>query len=160
MPLWNPYSFSGTPHLANIQTFIFNPINILFLLLPMFEAWIIFIILQVPFTIYFTYLFTKSLGLSKWPSLMSGIAFVFSSYFINWIEIGIVGYSILWLPLILYAIQKVIETPKTRFLILLILSSAAAIFAGHIQTTVFIFAVGVSYYFAKHAFTKKRNNIK
>ena len=160
LPLWNPYSFSGTPHLANIQTFIFNPINILFLLLPMFEAWIIFIILQVPFTIYFTYLFTKSLGLSKWPSLMSGIAFVFSSYFINWIEIGIVGYSILWLPLILYAIQKVIETPKTRFLILLILSSAAAIFAGHIQTTVFIFAVGVSYYFAKHAFTKKRNNKK
>ncbi len=160
LPLWNPYTFSGSPQLPNIQTFIFNPLNIFFLLLPMFEAWIIFIVLQVPLTIFFTYLFTRSLGLSKWPSLMSGIAFAFSSYLINWIEIGIVGYSILWLPLILYSIQKVIETLKTRFLILLILSSAAAIFAGHIQTTVFIFAVSVSYYFAKHAFTKKRNNQK
>lgn len=30
LPLWNPYAFSGTPLLANIQTAVFYPLNILF----------------------------------------------------------------------------------------------------------------------------------
>src|SRR3989337_2376062 len=33
LPLWNPYSFSGTPHLANIQSGVFYPLNILFFFL-------------------------------------------------------------------------------------------------------------------------------
>src|SRR3989338_5524481 len=27
---WNPYSFSGTPHLANYQSAVFSPLNVLF----------------------------------------------------------------------------------------------------------------------------------
>lgn len=30
MPLWNPYSFSGTPLLANFQSAVFYPLNIFF----------------------------------------------------------------------------------------------------------------------------------
>src|SRR3989344_7176291 len=30
IPLWNPYSFSGTPHLANYQSAVLSPFNILF----------------------------------------------------------------------------------------------------------------------------------
>lgn len=31
IPVWNPYSFSGNPQLANFQTAVFSPFNILFL---------------------------------------------------------------------------------------------------------------------------------
>lgn len=157
LPLWNPYNFSGTPHLANMQTFIFNPFNIFFLVLPLFEAWILFIVVQVPLTIYFTYLFARGLKLSKPSSLLAGIAFVFSSYLMNWLEIGIVGHGILWMPLMLFSTQRLIDTGKVRFLLMLILSSSAAVFAGHIQTTVFIFITAISYSLAKIIRTNSKN---
>src|SRR3989338_1627115 len=34
LPLWNPYSFSGTPLLANFQSAVFYPLNILYFILP------------------------------------------------------------------------------------------------------------------------------
>ena len=37
-PLWNPYQFSGAPHLANFQTAVFYPLNLLYLLLPQIYA--------------------------------------------------------------------------------------------------------------------------
>ena len=46
IPLWNPYNFSGNPHLANIQAFIFYPLNFIFLVLPLQEAWSFLIFLQ------------------------------------------------------------------------------------------------------------------
>src|SRR5690349_18352149 len=33
LPLWNPYNFSGTPLLANLQSGPFYPLNLLFFLL-------------------------------------------------------------------------------------------------------------------------------
>ena len=38
-PFWNPYNFSGNPHLANFQTAIFYPLNIVFFLFPFKFAW-------------------------------------------------------------------------------------------------------------------------
>src|SRR5450759_501137 len=38
-PLWNPYSFSGNPHFANLQSGALYPINILFFILPFVNAW-------------------------------------------------------------------------------------------------------------------------
>ncbi len=160
IPLWNPYSFSGGPHLGNIQSYIFNPINFLFVILPMFPAWIIFIILQVPLTIFFTYLFARSLKLSNAASLLAGISFLFSSYYLNWLEIGIVGYSILWLPLILLSIQKLFESPKSKYQALLIFASCATIFAGHIQTAVFVFLMSTSFFALKIVSVKKNQKIK
>lgn len=160
IPLWNPYNYSGVPHFANIQTFIFNPLNLLFALLPLSTGWILFIILQLPLGISFTYIFLRSLSLSKTASLFGGLAFVFSSYFIIWFEIGIVDYSILWLPLILYAIQNVLLNFKLRYLFLLIITSVACTFSGHIQTAIYIMLIAVAYYTFKLLSIKKVLRIK
>ena len=34
LPLWNPYTFSGSPLLANFQSGAFYPLNIIFFILP------------------------------------------------------------------------------------------------------------------------------
>src|SRR5579885_2600913 len=39
VPLWNPYSFSGTPHLANYQSAVLSPLNILFFIFSFVSAW-------------------------------------------------------------------------------------------------------------------------
>src|SRR3990167_6132233 len=45
LPFWNPYSFSGTPLLGNMQSAALYPLNILFIFFPFNTAWIILIIL-------------------------------------------------------------------------------------------------------------------
>src|SRR3989344_5936945 len=43
IPTWNPYSFSGAPSLANLQSAAFYPLNILFFLFPFESSWTILI---------------------------------------------------------------------------------------------------------------------
>ena len=148
-PLWNPYFFSGQPNIANIQTLTFNPFMPLFIFLPLFYAWNISIIVPVPLGIFFTYLFLRSLHVSKIASLFAGLAFVFSSYFIYWFETGIVDQTIIWMPLMLFSIQQLYEKRKLLYLLLLIISSVFMILSGHIQTAVFIFIVAFLFYLIK-----------
>ena len=57
IPLWNPNSFSGTPHLANYQSAVFSIVNIGFFLMPFLSWWTIIVILQPLLAGIFTYLF-------------------------------------------------------------------------------------------------------
>src|SRR3989344_4897775 len=43
IPLWNPYAFSGYTLLANIQSAVFYPLNILFFIFESKIAWIIYV---------------------------------------------------------------------------------------------------------------------
>ena len=52
IPLWNPYSFSGTPLLANYQSAVLSPFNILFFALPFVDAWSILVLIQPLLTDY------------------------------------------------------------------------------------------------------------
>jgi len=47
LPLWNPYNFSGNPHIASLQSGSFYPFNIVFILSP-FMAWLAVFILLCP----------------------------------------------------------------------------------------------------------------
>jgi hypothetical protein len=76
VPLWNPYSFSGTPHAANYQTAVFSPVNLLYFILPFLEAWSIMILLQPLFGIIHVFLAAGSKR-SKPTSLIGSIALCF-----------------------------------------------------------------------------------
>src|SRR5438128_257509 len=47
LPLWNPYSASGEPWLANPQTGVFYPPTWIFLVLPFATAYVIFLIFHL-----------------------------------------------------------------------------------------------------------------
>ena len=64
LPLWNQYSFSGQPLLANVQSAPFQIFNLLFLLFPFKLAWGFQIILPLVLGAFFMSLFLKSLKLS------------------------------------------------------------------------------------------------
>ena len=64
IPLWNPYSFAGTPLLANFQSAVFSPFNLLFFLpLKFIDSWSILVLLQPLFAGIFTYFFIFSCNL-------------------------------------------------------------------------------------------------
>src|SRR3990167_11115072 len=115
IPLWNPYSFSGSPHLANYQSAVFSPFNILFFIFSNIDAWTILVLLQPLLAGLFTYLFARSLKIINIGSLIAAISFMFSGFMTTWMGYATLGYAILFLPLALFAIQKVFETKKFLF---------------------------------------------
>lgn len=139
LPLWNPYNFSGNPHLASLQSGTFYPLNLIFLLLPFKFFWLIYIISQPILTSIFTYLLLCELSLNRKSSIFGGLVFSFSSYQVVWMEYGNIGHSILWLPLAMWLSLKYLKKPSFLTWIVLIFSLSFSILAGYIQTTFYFF---------------------
>ncbi len=145
IPLWNPYSFSGTPHLANYQSAVLSPFNLLFLILPFIEAWSFLILLAPLLAGLFMYLFTRSINASRTGSLISSISFMFCGFITTWLSYGTLSYAILYLPLSLFAIEKFYKTIKIRYLILLSLTIPLSFFSGHFQISLYFFLTTLGY---------------
>ena len=139
VPFWNPYNFTGSPLMADFQSAIFYPLNIFYLLLPMIDAWSVMVFIQSILAGIFTFLFLSSLPIQKTAAIFGAITFAFSGEMIVWMGDHLVAsHTILWLPLILYAIER-------RRLILCVLALTFAIFAGFAQPLVYVFVVSFVY---------------
>ncbi|MGE5041286.1 MAG: YfhO family protein [Candidatus Levyibacteriota bacterium] len=155
-PLWDPYIFSGTPHFANLQSGTLYPLNILFFILPFVSAWAAYIILQFVLAFCFTYLYLKEIGLKKIPSIFGSAAFSFSAFFTVWGEYGNVGHSLAFLPLLLFAVEKLLKTKRVGWLLLLAASVALSIFAGYVQLTMYMLILGFCYLAFRYYADKKK----
>ena len=146
LPLWNPYNFSGSPLLANIQSAVFYPANIFYFLFAQPFAWAITVMLQPLLACFFTYLFTRKIEMSRIAGFFSSIAFGFSLFMIVFLEYNTILHVVIWLPLSLYAFESLLHKPKIHYIILFSASVVFSFLAGHIQIAVlqafFIFAYG------------------
>lgn len=149
LPLWNPYSFSGSPFLANFQTAAFYPLNILFFILPFSFAWSVFILLQPLLAGIFLYLYLRNLRLHPIAALLGGITFAFSGFGMVWLEWGNIFHTLLWVPLILLAKDKLLEKWTTKWAGVFLFAEVAALFAGHIQVWFYSLLVTNSYLFLR-----------
>ena len=134
-PLWNPYNFSGAPLLANYQSQVFYPLTFLYFLMPQMTAWTIMVMLQPILGSIFLYLFATEIGLTSAAALLTALLFNFSSFANVWMEFTTVWHTILWLPLLLYLIERGIKQ-KSLFVgqqILFIFGLFSSITGGHPQ---------------------------
>lgn len=138
LPFWNPYIFSGNPHIASLQSGSFYPLNVIFFFLPFVYAWALFILLQPILTGLFTFLFARELRLTYKSSIFSALIFAFSSYSVVWMEYGNVGYSIAWMPFALWMSLKNLQKQSLFKSILISLGLTFSIMAGYIQTTFYV----------------------
>ena len=158
IPLWNPYNFSGTPHLASIQSGTFYPINVLFFLLPFVTAWTIYIILQPILAGFFTYLFLREIKIDYKGSIFGGLIFSFSSFLVVWMQYGNIIHAALWLPLVMWLGLKNLQSQSIIKSILLSFTLALSVFAGHFQVSIYLY--GFSFLFLiLTAFKFYRKNI-
>lgn len=132
LPLWNPYSFSGYPLLANFQSGVFFPLNYL-LFSGDINAWSLFVLLQIPLSITFSYLFLKKIQLSTCASIFGSICFSLSGYSVGWLEWGNIGYIFALMPGVLYLILLNFEKLTRTRIILLYFSVVLIILTGHLQ---------------------------
>jgi len=116
--LWNPYSFSGYPLLATFHSATLNPANIFFVIFNDQNGWLFYTILPTFLMAITMFIFLKNLNLNFTSSLIGSIAYSFSGFAITWSQFGTMTYTMLYLPIILYLINKFKSQNKTYYLIL------------------------------------------
>ncbi|MCL5798006.1 MAG: YfhO family protein [Patescibacteria group bacterium] len=173
LPLWNPYSFSGTPLLANFQSAPFYPLNVLFIFLPFDVAWTILVIVQPLLAGIFLYFYLKEIGTGKMGAFIGSIAFAFSGFSIAWLEWNTVIQTALWLPLLLLSIERIIQTignfqnsklqvRKRKIIIwvgIFTFSLIFSFFAGHLQVLFYEFLV-TNFYLTIKIVLARKNKLK
>ncbi len=155
IPFWNPYSLSGNPLMANFQSGSFYPINLLFFIFDFADAWTIFIILTPILASLFLYFFLREIDLKVIPSIFAGVVFAYSSYIVVWIEYGNVGHTFLWLPIMLFFIEKFLKRQELIYLFYFILSSSVSFLAGYIQGYFYVVCVCIFYFVGRGVQLKK-----
>ena len=145
IPFWNPYQFAGNPHLANVQSAVFTPFNMLFFVLPFVHAWSILILLQPLLAGLFTYLFVRKLKVSRAAAVLSAVSFMFAGFITVWMAYGTLAYAILYLPLMLYGIERYRSKPDLVAKLIVVFSIPFSIFSGHFQTSIYMLLAGASY---------------
>lgn len=134
LPIWNPYNHCGMPFIANIQAQIFYPISLVFYIIKDFTvAFKIFITIHLFLAGLFMFLMLKNKNLSTISSLIGGMIWSFNGYIISRIEFLSVFASIVWIPLIIFLIDKLPNNFSLKHTILLSFAIALQFLAGHTQ---------------------------
>lgn len=141
LPVWNPFTFAGTPLLANIQTALFYPLNILYFFLPFNTVWTIQVISQPLLLATFMFAYLSSIGISKKASSLSSLTLAFSGFSIAWLEWNTTLHTLVWLPLALLSIEKIFKEGSLRWYITLAFSLISIFFAGFLQTSFYAFVL-------------------
>lgn len=159
-PLWNPYSYSGYPLLANYHSGALYIFNIIFVIFNFVNAWNIFVIFGILFSSLALYLVLRNQKYSLWPSVIASITYGLSGYSISWSEFATAGQSMIWIPVAIFLIGKFIQTEKKYWLGLLSLCLFLLITSGHLQMTIYGYAVVVLYFLYKWFQINKDNRKK
>lgn len=158
IPLWNPYTFSGTPLMANWQSAPFYPLNIIMLLLANGWGWTFIIIFQVFLSLVFTYLFLREIKLSPVSSLFGAIIFSFSGFMMIYLEYNSPSQAAIWLPLILLLIEKFCKTKSPILLPILSCSIFIMLSAGNFQVSAYSLIVSVIYFTVRVLNLRNKNS--
>jgi uncharacterized membrane protein YfhO len=145
IPLWNPYSFSGSVHAANYQSAVFSPVNLLFFVFPFMHAWSIMVLLQPLMAGLSMLLLLRIYKRSMWAQIMGSVAFMFCGFMVTWMAYGTLGFTVALVPLILWGIEKYMEKADRRYGIPITLGLVFSFLSGHFQMSVYVFLFSLSY---------------
>ncbi len=138
LPLWNPYSFSGAPFIANCQSAVFFPLNFLIYVLPFGDA-----ISAISFSQLFLagsgmYFFLFHLGLKKEGAVVGGMVFMLNGFLVVWSGYPMANVVIL-APLFFLAVDKLVKKRNGLTFFLFTLLTAIQFLAGHPESSLLLF---------------------
>lgn len=132
IPLWNKYSFSGTPLLATFHTSAFFPAN-LFMLLPLNLGWGIYIMGSTLAAFLSMYLFLGLYSSSKTGRIIGSLVYSFAGPMTTWAQFGTAVWAASILPLLLYCLDRALDTNERRYFTLTSVLISLLVFSGHVQ---------------------------
>ncbi|MGC8870706.1 MAG: YfhO family protein [Brevinematia bacterium] len=138
LPLWNPYQACGVPHIANMQSAFFYPLNLFVYLLPWKWGLTLLYFFKLFFIGLASYLYLRVLNLTYSVSILASIALTYSTFnmlYLYWPQTN----TSLFLPLGLFSIELIIQNPaRFKGYLILSISLIIALFGGHPEMLFYI----------------------
>jgi hypothetical protein len=134
LPLWNPHIFYGVPFLANLQSAVFYPLHVLFLLLPATDAMNWSVALHLFLCAWFAYLAARGiLKVDRLSAVVAGTIYGLSGFV--GAQVGHLNQlnAAAWLPLALLTLHKSLEWRSLRWCAATAAVLAVQLLAGHAQ---------------------------
>jgi len=136
IPLWNPYIFGGMPYIAAMGVGdVFYPTQLLRMLLPVDVGMTLGFMLHVVLAGFFTYSFCRTLGLTFFPSLIGGAAYMMSGPIAGLVSPGHDGklFVATLMPLVLLLLVRGIRDGRKWAWGALALTTGLAVLSPHPQ---------------------------
>lgn len=149
IPLWNPYSYSGYPLLANFHSGVFYPLTIIYMLLGDIRGWNFLVILPSFACAATMYLYLKQIKLKDIGAVIGAVIYTYSGFAISWAQFVTAAHAMIWMPLIFIVIEKYFDTKKTYLLYLLPFIFFLLVTSGHFQIMVYITILTAAYFLWK-----------
>lgn len=119
IPLWNPYIHCGSPHLAELQTAVFYPLSVIYLLFSYPYSFNLFIIVHILLAGIGVYILMREWGYSEFSAFLSGMIFMFSGYTISVINLLASLTSVVWFPFAILFYERALKADWVKNTILL-----------------------------------------
>ncbi len=156
IPLWNPHVGLGAPLAANLQSAVFYPLNLVYLLIHIERAMTVTVVGHIALAGLFCYGFARLLGFSKAGAFVTGLTFMFSGYVVARAGFLSITSVVAWLPALLWSIEGLLRALSNgrRGSVALWLCGLAAItamtlLAGHAQLAAYSLAAASAYLLAR-----------
>jgi hypothetical protein len=156
-PLWNPTQLSGTPLAAEFLTGAFYPLNFIFIFMSFNWGFGLLAIMQVFLIFITTFLFLRSINLSRPSSFFGSTIFALSGFVAAFFSINVMIHALLWTPLSLFAVNKIYRTNNRNWLIILAVSIGLIGLASHLQ--ILLYSVTLNALYIVFNYLKERNKI-
>jgi O-antigen/teichoic acid export membrane protein len=153
LPLWNPYQFAGIPFLAAGQHSALYPFSLVFYALPLPRAYGLFTLSQFFLAGLFTYIYLRVLGLRRLGATFGAVVYQMSLFMVVSVVFTMIIASVVWLPLILTAIELTVRQqpalggrPATvPWMALGAVALGLQVLAGHPEMTYYTLLVAGAY---------------
>ncbi|MGH9456897.1 MAG: hypothetical protein ACRD2J_04580, partial [Thermoanaerobaculia bacterium] len=136
-PLWNRYSFSGYPLLANGESAPFSPFFLATLVVPLPKQIVAMAVLKLFVALLFGWLFLTREGISPAVALFGAAAFAFSTYHTVYLYYSAAAVSAL-LPAAVVAFVELIRQGTFRWVVFAAVVVASLLAAGHPESVLHV----------------------
>ena len=119
LPFWNPYQFSGTPMIGNIQACLFYPLGFLYYLIPLERAYLFSTMIHGMLGSILMYVFMRSLSAHRTASFFSATVFLFNGFFLGHLYAGHLTFiqNYVWIPLIFFLLNQFVRKGDFAFVV-------------------------------------------
>ncbi len=137
IPLWNPYAFCGTPFMANSQSAVFYPGNLLYWLLPTATAAGLSVLLHLVLAGVFMWALVRRLARSDAAGFVAGCAFMLSGWQVAWLHLPTFLATSCWIPLGVLLTLRLFERASASRAAGLGACVGMMLLAGHLQVAAY-----------------------
>lgn len=106
LPLWNAQQRCGAPFQANPDTGLFQPLNLIFALLPTEQAMAVHAFLCLALMGFFFVLFARALGVGYVPALIGGVAYACCGASAAALSRPGLADALAWTPLVFWSLRE------------------------------------------------------